>query len=189
MEFKVGDTVRIIKATTKSPWTTEEKTKHIGKTFVINRINEGMVYHNGQSVGTYTYHPEELELVTETTMTPKEALHAVIDGKTVVHADGKGGYKIYMEDNVIYFEGDVDQKQPLREHLRIYSDSQWKVYVPETPPRFTVNSLVYNSDGTIGKVVEDKGVSKGVRKYSVRFNAVRDSLRSVEESQLTEYKL
>lgn len=131
---------------------------------------------------------DELELALKT-MNPKEALHSVIDGNTVVRVDGEGGFKIYMEDNIIYFEGSIDKKQPLRWHLSKYPDSQWIVEMPITKPKFTIDSLVYNADGTIGRVVEDKGLFKGVRKYSVKFNAVRDTLRTVDETELSAYVL
>lgn len=119
-------------------------------------------------------------------LTLKEAMKQCLDGHKVVPVNHNHPKSHMFFDDC---KGFMWYSEPLgytEKAEAIFSRTQWVLWTE--PPKFAVNSLVYNTDGTIGKVVEDKGIYKGIRRYSVSFNAIRDAVKSVDETELTEYK-
>lgn len=180
MKFKVGDEVKVIGGCHG------DLGIYLGKTGIIESIDNARLYphrikgFDDTTRNTARWSGDELE-PTQKAMTPKEALHAVVDGNTVVSREGT---KIYIDNDKVcleYSNGDKD--------IIMVPHETWKIYVEPPKPKFTPNSLIYNTDGTIGKVIEDNGVTNGERWYSVCFSGSSDKTKQVKESQLSEYKL
>lgn len=180
--FKVGNKVRI---KDKCTW------MH-GYTGIINElevIDGDLCYYvtfdeNNNGGNSVLWEAKELELATES-ITYKEALlHTLNKTKQVRHTSMAPG-------EYLVFDGKWTDNNGIRRDINSINDNDghWEEFTePPKPPRFTTGTLVYNTDGTIGKIVEDKGVYKGIRKYSVSFNAIRDTVKTVDETELTEYK-
>lgn len=184
-EFNVGEEVKVIKIREGAA---PNKHKFLGKTGIITEddVDTKYRYKIDGMTEDFWWSKDELEPA-QKTMTVTEALHAVVDGKTVVRVDDNVNTKMFMDGNALRME-DGAYKEYVMGYLNTYPDSQWKIYVEPPKPKFTKDTLVHNTDGTIGKVIEDKGIGEGERWYSVKFNAIRDTLRSVKESELSSYE-
>jgi hypothetical protein len=186
-EFKVGDAITVVshRGFTK---------KAIGSKGIIDGV-EGSCGETMYSLDIDTnfyYYAEELALESSkppvaapTPMSYRDALLHTINGTmTVRHTSMKSGEYLVFDGT----QWGLSSGGGCGINYVNYKAGNWEQYIVPTPPLLTIDSLVYNTDGTIGKVVEDKGITKGERWYSIAFNAVKvDKVRSVKESELTLY--
>lgn len=180
MKFKAGDRVEVIDTHSLT------LAKNGDKGTVKSVDDEGyleVVFDNGGSCDAWQV--KRFKVVEDKPMTYRDALLHTLNGTmTVRHTSMDTGEYLVFDDGFKGSKGWCGAVVVCQEHT-----GNWEEYIVPTPPKFTIDSLVYNADGTIGKVVEDKGIHKGERCYSVRYNAVRDVTKHVKESELTLYVL
>jgi len=183
MEFKVDDKVTVVKSRDLG-----NSHKSIGKTGIVQRVDDDSTPYrvHFDELNDYWYYRRDELVLAKSTIEPKDVLRLLLEGKDIRHsAMSQGRYMRFTNGTIKYNDGGYCDVT-----VWIAKDGgEFEEYVePESPPKFSKDSLVYNTDGTIGKVVEDKGLFKGTRKYAVKFNAVREALRTVGESELSAYE-
>lgn len=173
-EFKVGDAVKVIKVLHGAP------SKTLGLQGIIETVGNNGKCHRvsfGDPIGWWAYNDDELEQA-QKTMSVTEALHAVVNGKTVVSREGT---KVYIENGsacLEYSNGDKD--------IIMVDNETWKIYVEPPTPKFTPKQLVQNNSGTLGIIMEYKGDLR----YAVRFSGHEGgAVRTMDEAELSKVDL
>lgn len=192
--FKAGQRVRIIANNVYS----REFDRFIGTEDVIDRFGFHSYYLVGRENDNTTWNHDELELIEEEAVKPvepkvfslKEAQKLCIDGAKVSIDDQRylNSYMFFDGEDFMWYN---DPDKSTEKAIGVFDYSKWRLYVePPTPPKFQPKQLIANAQGDIGYIVEDKGIKKGVRVYSVKFSvAEKCPLKRYEESKLTAVEL
>lgn len=186
-KFKVGDKVKILSDTSR------KLSEYTGTIQEISSI-EGLWYYmkglpreknkSDYAQDNIVWTEDELELVpNETpkkTMNLKEALKAMLDGKTVVISEKQwDGYKFSYSDTfnhfVVSFRGDTIEATA----LKYYCNKQFKLYSP--PHKYSKGQFIVSTSGDFGKIIETDGHDNGVPKYKLQFTSGEKTLVYTED--------